>query len=279
MKYYNRRYLAVVCVALAFILTLGGCKSKQKVATVEAGTAKAHQEFFDSMQEQAFDFQTMSARMQVELNFPKNKMSSRVDMKIIRDTALLLSVQPFLGIEAVRVEMTKDSILIVDRLNKRYVAEKYADLKGEMPITFNFYNLQALFINRIFLPGEQDLSRKQYAKYSLKHKGNKIEAKVKDSMGLLYSFTADGEEKLLTTHISEPSENYSLLWTYTDFRLVEKQPFPMLMDVQLQENGVSVGGMKMNFSRIQTELPLNIGFSVPEKYKRISFAQIMKSLK
>lgn len=268
-------------VSLAFILLiilfLSGCKTSKKVGTVTSGSAKAHDEFFEAMEEHSFQFNTMTARLNAELKTAKNNMSSRVDLKMVRDSAFQLSVQPFLGIEVFRAEFTVDSIKVVDRMNKRYVAERYADLKGQTPIEFNFYNLQALFTNHIFLPGKQEIDPKQYKRFKLNQEGSTAEIKVKDTMGLLYSF-ADGEEKLLSTYITDPSEQYALQWDYSDFRVAEGQPFPMLMDVQVLANGSSQGGIAFRFSRIQTNVPVNLDFSIPAKYKRITFAQIIKSI-
>lgn len=80
-------------------------------------------------------------------------MSSRVDMKMVKDSAFQLSVQPFLGIEIFRIELSRDTIKVVDRMNKRYMIENYSNLQGQTPIEFNFYNLQALFTNHLFIPG------------------------------------------------------------------------------------------------------------------------------
>ena len=52
----------------------------------------------------------------------------------------------------------------------------------------------------------------------------------------------------------------------------------MLMDVQVLANGSSQGGIAFRFSRIQTNVPVNLDFSIPAKYKRITFAQIIKSI-
>ena len=128
--------LIVVCI----LLVLSGCKSSKKVETIVSGSAKAHNEFFEAMEEHSFRFNTMTARLNAELKGTKNNMSSRVDLKMVKDSAFQLSVQPFLGIEVFRAEFTVDSIKVVDRMNKRYVAERYADLKGQTPIEFNFYS-------------------------------------------------------------------------------------------------------------------------------------------
>ena len=104
--------------ALVFFIALSftGCKSTKKVGTVEAGGAKAHNEFFTLMQEQAFKYETLTARLNVDLNLPGNNMSSRVDLKMVKDSAFQLSVQPFLGIEVFRAEISVDSVKVIQFL-------------------------------------------------------------------------------------------------------------------------------------------------------------------
>ena len=263
---------------IVFIFSLSGCKSSKKVAVSERGSEKTQKEFFTQMQEQAFQFETLTARLNVDLDLPGNTMSSRVDLKMIKDSAFQLSVVPFLGIEVFRAEISVDSVKILDRMNKRYVAENYANLKGQTPIEFNFYNLQALLTNQLFLPGQKEIKPKQYSRFQLTQEGSAAEIQVKDAIGLLYTFMADGEEKILSTRVTDSSEHYALQWNYLSFRQTEGQFFPMKMDIQLQKDGVSQGGIVLNFSRMQTNVPVKMDFSIPSKYTRITLAQIMKSL-
>jgi hypothetical protein len=263
---------------LIFLVLLTGCKTSTKVGMVDVTGAKAHHAFFDSMQKQAFRYETFSSRANMELDISGKSYSSRVDIKIIRDSALQLSIQPLLGIELFRAEFTEEGLTIIDRMNKRYVSESYATLKGKLPVAFTYYNLQALFSNHLFIPGEQAIAREQYNRFKLKQAGSTSEIQLKDAMQLLYVFRADGEEKLLSTAVTDPSGQFALQWLYADFRMTDGQPFPMLMDVQLFDKGSSVGQMKIYFSKIQTATPVKIDTSIPDKYKRITFAQLLKSL-
>lgn len=260
------------------LLLLAGCKSAKKVGTVEIGGIKSQREFLETMQDQALSFHTLSARLNVDLRVPGIELRSRVDLKMVKDSAFQLSVQPLLGIEMFRMELTPDSIKVLDRMNKRYVAENYEDLRGQTPIEFNFYNLQALFINHLFLPGEKNLSPKLYNRFKLKQEGSLAEIKVKDAMGLLYTFRADGEGKLLSTYVADPSDQYALQWDYSDFRLVDDHPFPQQMDVEIFKDRQAAGRMDFHFSRIQTDVPVNIELTIPSKYKRITFAKVIKSI-
>lgn len=272
------RYTLLCLMAVIGLVCLSGCKSTQKVATVAAGDAKAHTDFFESVREQSFRFETLNARMSVDVKMPGKEMSSRAELKMVRDSALVLSVQPIMGIEVIRLEMDRDSIRFIDRMNKRYLAENYAQLKGQTPIAFNYNNLQSLFVNHLFFPGEESLTPALYNRFLLNQEGSHAEIKAKDSMGLLYTFQADGEEKLLSTSITNREETMKLEWLYTAFVLTDGQPFPTVMDVKLLDKGELKGGLKINFTRIQTNLPVQISGSIPDKYQRITLADLMKAL-
>jgi hypothetical protein len=264
--------------SLCLLLVGAGCKSTRRLTDARGAGVKEAETFFLSVQKQAFQYRTLTARTRMELNFPTREFSSRVDMKMIKDSAFQLSVLPLLGMEAFRIEFSVDSVKVIDRLNRRYLMESYAGLKGRTPVDFNFYNLQALFTNRIFVPGERNIHARQYNRFTLKQEGAATEAQIKDAMKLLYAFKADGEEKLLSTSVATPSKRYTLQWSYADFRQTEEQLFPMLMEAQALDRGVRAGEIKIHFSRIRRDIPVTLDFTVPEKYKRVSFAEIIKEL-
>ncbi|MDR2810966.1 MAG: DUF4292 domain-containing protein [Tannerellaceae bacterium] len=282
MKILNKRpkqsLLFLLCGLLGLLL-FSGCKTSRKLTAGKAGEAKEASEFFYSIQKEAFSYQTLSARIHAELNFPRRDLSSRVDIKIIKDSVFQLSVLPLLGVEVFRIEFNTDSVKVIDRINKSYIIESYAGLKRSSPIEFNFYNLQALFTNHIFIPGEQDITPRQYDRFTLKQEGNVTEAQIKDAMKLLYAFKADSKEKLLSTRVTDPSERYMMQWIYTDFRPTEEQYFPMQMEVQMLDDGIPAGEMKLSFSHIRRNLPLRVDFPIPQKYKRTTFAEIIKAIR
>ncbi|MDR1879623.1 MAG: DUF4292 domain-containing protein [Tannerellaceae bacterium] len=277
MKQFFR--LVAVSGLAACLLSAGGCKSsKEAGAPVVSERAKAHNEFFDAMQEKAFRYRTLTARLNMDLTVPGKELSSRVDLKMVKDSAFQLSVQPMLGIELFRIELSTDSVKVIDRLNKRYAIESYGELKGQVALVFNFYNLQALFTNHLFMPGEQEISSRQYNRFQLTQEKSHAKIRIEDAMKLCYTFMADGGEKLLSTHIADESERYALQWAYDDFRPTEEQLFPMAMSAQFLMDGVPEGGIRMRFSRIQPNVPVNMEFSIPAKYKQITFADMVKGL-
>lgn len=263
-----------------WLALLTGCKSTERMETATPGKEEAMspKAFFRSVEEQAFRFRTLTARLNVDLEVSGRTMSSRVDMKMVKDSAFQLSVQPFLGIEVFRMELSRDSVKILDRVNRRYMAENYEKLRGQTPIEFNFYNLQALFTNRLFLPGEAELTPASYRRFKLRQEGSSAEVRTEDAMGLLYTFRTDGERKLLSTYVADAERGYALRWTYADFQPAGERLFPARMDARVLKEGEPVGGVSLRYSRVRVDEPVRLDFSIPSKYERITFARILRTI-
>jgi outer membrane biogenesis lipoprotein LolB len=146
---------------------LFGCKSSTGMTASTAEIMKTEEAFFASVLDRSFRFDTFSARLNLDFSGMKYEFSSKVQLKMIRNDRLQISIQPFLGIEAFRIEIADDSIKILDRMNKRFVADSYQHLKRDMDIDFNFQNLQALFTNQLFIPGQNQLSAKQFRQFRI----------------------------------------------------------------------------------------------------------------
>jgi hypothetical protein len=189
-----------------------------------------------------------------------------------------LSIQPFLGIEVFRIELTNDSVKILDRMNKRYMTESYEEMKGETKIDFNFHNLQSLFTNNIFIPGESSISSKQMRRFRITKDKYAANLKIKDETGMFYTFTADGDEKLLSTLINDKAENYRLTWNYSDFQTIDKQRFPFKMKAGLTSDKKTQGIVTLTFSNLEIDHPLKADFNIPSGYTRVTFPQIIKTL-
>jgi hypothetical protein len=256
-----------------------GCKTSVTGGGVSgAEILKSDEAFFASVLDHTFRFNTLSARIKLEFESPQKEMSARAQLKIIRDDRIQVSIQPFLGIEAFRLELTNDSVKLLDRLNKYYMAESYEDMKGHAFSGFNFYNLQSLFTNNLFIPGESDVSPKQIRRFRITKGRHVANLKITDEAGMFYTFTADGDEKLLSASIRDKAEKYRLTWDYSDFQTVGKQRFPFKMKAGLTSGEQAQGTVTLTFSDAAVNNPLKTDFTVPAGYTQVTFLQIIKSL-
>ena len=271
--------LLALCVLIITMLT--GCRSSKEItAGGEALTLKTERDFYAAFQEQSFQYQTFSARVQFEIVLTSGKATSaRAQMKILRNDRLQISVQaPILGIEVFRAELTPDSIKIVDRLNRRFLIESFDEIKGSAAIDFNFYNLQALFTNQLFLPGEINLLENQFNRFRWEQTGTGYLLRTNDRTGLHYAFSADRNEKLSATEIRDESSNYILHCNYADFRSVDRQLFPMNIHFRLYTENNPQGALSLSLSRVEVDAPLEMNFPIPANYRQVSLQEILHSI-
>ena len=67
-----------------------------------------------------FDYEYLSAKTKITVINTDGKTEFSASVRIKKDSAIWISISPALGIEIVRVLITKDSIKIIDRFNKKY---------------------------------------------------------------------------------------------------------------------------------------------------------------
>ena len=73
-------------------------------------------------------YQTLSQRVQLNLEWNTSRYSMNGSIRVWRNEMVVVSVQPMLGIEMVRVEATPDSIWVFDKMNRRYISTGFVDL-------------------------------------------------------------------------------------------------------------------------------------------------------
>ena len=271
----NRLLAACLFAACLF----AGCKSSVVTTTSGAAITKTDESFFASILDHSFSFNTFSARMNLDFTGLQQEFSSRIQVKMIRDDRIQLSIQPLL-FEMFRIELSNDSIKILDRMNKRYVTDNYHQLKNEFDIDVNFQNLQALLTNRIFIPGESDVSTKQYRQFRItKKSAHQAEFQLKGKNGTFYTFVADGDERLLSTRIENDPQKQKLTWEYANFQTINNQLFPTKMTAHLMSGNQVQGTAILTFTSPEINRPLSIDFTVPSGYSRVRLEQLIQSLR
>lgn len=102
------------------------------------------------------------------LNSPK-KISISGIATIVNNESLFMSLR-FMGFEVVQLKLTRDSLVAVDKFNKRYVAEETTGLLNGVNLTIG--NLQRLLLGQLFVPGSDNLCADNYYDFSAMSAGN-----------------------------------------------------------------------------------------------------------
>ena len=106
------------------------------------------------------DWQSLQTGGNIKLS-AGSSFSSAIQVRMVRDEAIYISLRPMLGIEVGKLVITADSLYAVDKIHKRYIAEKDSILTSGIPVTVS--DVQDIFLGRPFIIGKGTLSE------SLKH--------------------------------------------------------------------------------------------------------------
>ena len=277
----NLRALALSSVLLAMMLA--GCRTTRSAAT------KADKAVAEALSEAEYvqqvgrlstpDYRTLTATMYVELNpDTKDEMSSRARLKIIRGRCLQISITPLVGIELFRLEVSRDSVKIIDRMGRRYAAEPIDEIKRQIPAyakvdfpyDFHYEHLEALLTDRLFTPDGEAFSMDRFQQQHLLLGARRFRAK--DTERMTYDFTTDSRARLIATEVIFPF--LELKWNYSRFQTVGGRPFPLYMEAEVE----GVNKLCIRFDKVETDVPVEMFFPIPDNYKRITLKQLWRMI-
>lgn len=277
MKMLNYKIIGLILCVLAIELT--SCKPKQKIIlSTTPVEEKENNELFRDIITKEFSYNTFSAKLNMNLTVGTRSFNSMANMRIVRDQALQISIQPLFGLEMFRLHLDPDSMTLLDRMNKRYVRESILSLKEVYPVGFDFYTLQSLFTNALFISGKDELETADYRNFEYFQASDlHYHLQSKDPVsGIAYSFAVNGEDRITFTHLMHPEKPYSLQWAYTHFSRLADQTFPYKMDIEGTTSSRKIEA-KLTFSDIIINEPMQLSTSTPNSYTQVPLSEILKN--
>lgn len=277
--------LKIAVLALPLVLT--ACKSK-KVAeppVVMTQEMKAKHDFINSVKEnaQAAKFLTSKVKFSVEVGPQKITLTGNLKMK--RDDVIRLQLMAFGFVEAGRIEMTKDYVLIMDRINKQYLKAPWMSVDFLRNSGMNFQTLQALFWNELFRPNQTALVKtndKQVVdslgNYTILESGDDMIIGLEEGK-MEYSWLASRQDALIRManilYKDRFNGNTQLNWDYDQFKKLNKRQFPHKSAITLTtpEKEVKLG-MTLNYIGAETEWETRTEIS--NKYREVSVDDILR---
>ncbi|HRI20345.1 MAG TPA: DUF4292 domain-containing protein [Panacibacter sp.] len=156
-----------------FAVLAAACRPAKKVQRIESAISKKDtsqtvvvqplEEAVDSfsivksiignLNKQRIDFTTFSAKMKVDYEGKEDgTQSATAYVRISKDSVVWVSLTGALGIEGFRVLINKDSVKVMNKLQKTVQYRSIAYLQELTEVPFDFYALQDVFIgNPVFI--------------------------------------------------------------------------------------------------------------------------------
>lgn len=268
----------VLGIGLAFsVLFLSSCKSGKMVSKPADAKIVEELNYLGNVTSHTPSVTSFSSKMRLTVNSNGKDISVNGTLRIKKNEVIQLSIVPFLGIEAGRVEFTPTKVLIIDRINKQYVEESIPELTAKANTDMDFYTLQALFTNALFFPGNKELDSKLLSEFTVRSSAdNKMMEIRKQSKDFLYSFSATPNTgQLLESIISTVAAPYQLSWKYADFQPFGTKSFPSRMDISF-EGGKKPFSASIDLSKLTENGEWEYPTTVSAKYKKMDFNELIK---
>ena len=280
---HSFRFMTMAAMAVALLCASCGTQKKtvKENAPVEVTDSMSQKDLLQLVHSTATDgtqFVTSKIKFTIESGPQKLNLTGNLRMK--RNDVIRLQLMAFGFVEAGRMEFTKDEVLIVDRINKQYIRAPYNYIDFLRNSGINFFTLQSLFWNELFIPGKESLTEKQLNNFTTEMGGD--EAVIYLEKGRInYSWLANqktGRIKMANIMYRDPYEGNSLLnWNYKEFGSLNGKIFPSNMIATLTTPKKEVK-VDIKLSYMGTDDTWETRSTVSEKYRQVDIDELLRRI-
>jgi hypothetical protein len=232
------------------------------VEPTHADTVRMINEVLENVSKNFISYKTFSAKIKVDYYNIKGKQPDFVaNVRMLKDSLIWMSLSNDLGIEGIRILITKDSIKVLDKLANTYQRRPLSSMQEISQIPFSFSHIQNLIAgNPVFFNRDSVTS---YSKNATGFTLLSTDSLFKNLLTINFNYQVekskldDVDQKLNRTAdlIYGEYENKTgmLFSTYREIFLSQQNK----LDVQLK------------FKDYRFNEELTFPFTIPKKYKRI----------
>jgi hypothetical protein len=256
---------------------LFSCRTTKKVVDSPSASVKLKGEeviqIFDSVKAREFVFNYLSTKAEVSYTDKSGETNSfDVNLRIHRDSAVWISVTPLLGIELARVLITRDSVIVLDRLHKNYMKRDFKYFEELWKTEVNFEMLQAVIVGNYFQYQGKEKLRSIYDEdpYVILSTLNKRQARraaeEKDpNKPMVQDFWIDGNYRIAKSRITDQKLDRFVEASYKNFIDLDGSLFPNNIVVTIASTTPTI--ISVEYTKAVNEDTLQMPFSIPEKYE------------
>ena len=253
------------------LLLITSCKTtKETKGSMKSYEAK---ELFSLVANNSLEYQTFSGKFKTSLPMGKINVGATGYLRIIKDEKLQLSLQVTLMGEVLRFTVSKDSLVLIDRVNKQFVSESIQNIKQTSSFDFDLNNLQALFTNQMFLAGKPAITPEDFRLFTINQEKEQALIIAKDKY-LNYTFTVDYTDHIRNSQITGNSGKTTINWSYNNFSPLGNRSFPMQMGMDIKSSSNKFS-LSFAFTKIDLNTGVEIDLNIPKNYNRITLDQAL----
>ena len=183
-------------------------------------------------------------------------LSSSMSMKMERGKSIYISVRPMGIMEVAKMVIKGDTLIVVDKIHKRYLCENVSLLTNGIPADVS--TVQDIFLGRAFMLGKGTYSNALASGFTLKMNGEKmVLAPEQQEDDFDYEFVFDKAYKILKTTVAGN--------------------VPHALKVSTVISGARAT-LSLEFKDLKWNESVNIDTSLPKNYERMKGSSLLRML-
>tara|TARA_Y100000589_G_scaffold332332_1_gene391875 strand:- start:4345 stop:5088 length:744 start_codon:yes stop_codon:yes gene_type:complete len=242
------RYIFVILIACVFT----ACVGTKSLTNIESSTKS---DILELVNINSPDVDWFSAQLKGQARFNTSSYPISAQIRMRYDSLIWISVSGPLGIEAIRISVSPDSIKLINRMNNTYFAEDVKSTTNRFNLFLSYSEIQNLLLGGYLFYNQNS--------FKLLRSNND------------YILFANSDNTSCTLHLNDdylPSEiiaitedSISIKLNYTNFLKVQDEWVPKNTQLQVFSPSTSLDIM-YSYSKILINRPKKIKFSIPSTY-------------
>ena len=290
-KTVTKRFLWLMLMALVVV----SCGTKKTVVDnstdvkTVTGTEDAEQlklNYMRRVYDNAVYTQNIVSNIDFSIDTGSKDISVGGSLHMRKDDVIRIQLTAFGLMEVGRLEFTKDYVMIVDRIHKEYIKADYNKVSFLQRNGLNFYSLQALFWNMLFMPGTKKVTDDMLKQFALNLQSSSAMVPVNLKQGnMSYVWQTESKtgqiKQTEITYADKSSGTTKIICKYDDFKPVGTKMFPHMLTLNGKTQatqkprdvkvGIKLKGVKMD-KDWETRTTLS------GKYKAVSVEEVLEKI-
>lgn len=268
------KYFSIVLLFIGFV----GCKNQENAKRKDLKVNKTEY-LLQQLESKKFDFEYLSAKAAVKVVKDGKKTPFKANIRIRKDSILWISITPALGIEVARVMITRDSVKVINRIEKNYFIGDYEYISKRFNIDMEFSLIQSILVgNPIAFEEDEKVKlaidkEKYYLGNLKKRKAKKADdkpKKIEKQKEEVISLWIDQTSLKITDFIfSDLTANRFITGSYKEFSEVDEQLLPYHLKFDFQSE--KPANVELDYSKVSLEGPLKFSFNISSKYEQVFY--------
>ena len=244
-------------ILVVVLMIMAGCKSGKTISD-ETTLSRDERKILEQAIAAQPSFNSIDIKkMNMSLNISgSNPLSSPATCRIIRDSVVHISVQPFFGIEMAVAQFTNTRFVVLDKMRKVAYTGDYSLFSERFGIALNYKAIEALITNQLFVIDSPNAAltrlkpQQKDGKAFLTHTTNNIRLQ----------FELNPENRIRNVDVTTTTNsNQRFTAEYENFTNIDQLAFPFQYKVN-----ITTASRKVDVAVGITRMTVNEQLSIPE---------------